>query len=157
MSSTVPSGPITLTSAYAKLVEKFFAALLARQQYHFQLVEVYQLQIVQVPVSEGESPKLIHSAKDWDDAQTICAGIHVRMCTPPNLVRGGRIYLGSLILRIYLGSLRGSPIDKNYGTRHSTDVLYKSYFFRLMNTMKLKISSSSRCRKKRDRGHDLSD
>ena len=38
----VLDSPIALNSPYDKLVEKNWAALLARQQYHPQLVEVYQ-------------------------------------------------------------------------------------------------------------------
>ena len=68
--------PIALTSAYDKLVEKFWDALLARQNFQPQLVEVYQPQIV----SEGESPKSpSDSSKEWDDAQTILQGTYVRM------------------------------------------------------------------------------
>ena len=50
-----PTVPSRWTSAYEKLVEKFWAALLVRQHFQPQLVEVYQPQIVQV--SKGESPK----------------------------------------------------------------------------------------------------
>ena len=42
----VLDSPILLTSTCEKLVEKFRAALLARQKYHPQLVKVYQPQIV---------------------------------------------------------------------------------------------------------------
>ena len=74
----VLDSPIALTSAYDTLIGRFLAALLARQQYHPQLVEVYQPQIVQV--SEGESPKSpSDSAEEWDDAQTMHQGTHVRM------------------------------------------------------------------------------
>ena len=51
----VLDSPIALTSSYDKLVEKLRAALLARQQYHPQLVEVYQPQIVQT--RGGERPR----------------------------------------------------------------------------------------------------
>ena len=54
------------------------AALLARQHSHTQLVEVFQLQIVQV--SEKENPKCpSDSAEEWGDAQTIIQGRYVRM------------------------------------------------------------------------------
>ena len=63
----VLDSPIALTSSYDKLVEKLRAALLARQQYHPQLVEVYQPQIVQA--SGGERPRSpSDSAEEWDDA-----------------------------------------------------------------------------------------
>ena len=61
--------PIAKTSAYDKLVEKFQAALLALQHYHHQLVEVYQPQIVQLEVSEGESPKSPSDSADSEAAR----------------------------------------------------------------------------------------
>ena len=58
---------IALTSSYDKLVEKLRAALLARQQYHPQLVEVYQPQTVQA--SGGERPwSPSDSAEEWEDS-----------------------------------------------------------------------------------------
>ena len=63
----VLDSPIALTSSYDKLVEILRAALLARQQYNPQLVEVYQPQIVQA--SGGEHPRSpSDSAEEWDDA-----------------------------------------------------------------------------------------
>ena len=63
----VLDSPFALTSVYYKLVEEFRAALLAQQQHHSQLVEVYQPQIMQL--SKVESPKSpSDSAEEWDDA-----------------------------------------------------------------------------------------
>ena len=79
----VLESPITLISAYYKLVEKFRVVSLAWQHLRPQVgsVEVYQPQIVQV--SEGESPKTpSDSAKEWGDAQTIISGTYVRMWHP---------------------------------------------------------------------------
>ena len=61
----VLDSPIILTSAYDKLVEKFRTALLARQHFQPQLVQVYQPKIM----SEGELPKSpSDSANERDDA-----------------------------------------------------------------------------------------
>ena len=80
----VLDSPITLTSAYDKLVEKFLAALLAWQYSHPHLVGAYQPQIMQV--SEGESPKSpSNPAEKWGDAQTIIQGTYVRMWHPTPL------------------------------------------------------------------------
>ena len=86
----VLDSPITLTmpTMTNKLVENIRTGrdgrarpcnrLQARQQYHLQLVELYQPHIVQV--SERQSPKSpSDSTEEWDDAQTICAGTSVRM------------------------------------------------------------------------------
>ena len=53
----VLDSPIALPSAYEKLVKKYLAALLARQHFQPQLVEVHQAQIM----SEGESPSLLQT------------------------------------------------------------------------------------------------
>ena len=41
------------------------------------------------------------------------------------------------------GNLPQLTLIKSYGTRHGTDVLHRAWFFRILNTMKLKIPSFS--------------
>ena len=72
--------PITLTSAYDKLVEKFRVVLLALQRSHpqLELVEIYKT--ANRASEQIESPKSpSDSAEEWGDAQTIIPGTYVRM------------------------------------------------------------------------------
>ena len=72
----VLDSPITLTSAYDNHVEKFRAALLARQISHPRLVEFYQSKLANNGVCP-QSPS--HFSQEWDDAPKILPGGYIRM------------------------------------------------------------------------------